>query len=399
MTANNDVFINYRRTASAYVALAIYQELRAHSIDSFYDIEGIDSGQFGNIILSQIAARPYFMPILTPGTLERCKEPGDWVLREMEHAMQLGRVFVPVHTPEFNFKDIDTYLPPVLATHLKSYNMMEIPQRFFKYAIQDVRERFLKPITLQTTAPSTADAAIVAQKQDALAAKPLVTEKQLTAQEYFVRGLSKKENEDWDGAIADYTEAIRLDPRNAETYARRAGARYGKGDLDGTISDCTEAIRLDPHNANAYHNCALAREAKGDLDGTISDCTEAIRLNPQNAYSYDCRGDARKAKGDLDGAIADYTEAIRLDPQYAIAYNDRGDAREAKGDLDGAIADYTEAIRLNSQYVSAYIHRGNVHHAKKDYKRTAADYRKVLELDPNNSQAQVMRGYIKRWGN
>ncbi|MEP7285484.1 MAG: tetratricopeptide repeat protein, partial [Chloroflexota bacterium] len=355
MTASNDVFINYRRTASAYVALAIYQELRAHSIDSFYDLEGIDSGQFGTIILDQIAARPYFMPILTPGTLDRCKESGDWVLREMEYAMQLRRMFVPLYTPEFAFIDIDQYLPPALAAYLKSYNMMEIPPRFFKYALQEVRERFLKPIEIQTTHPPTADAAIVAVKQEVLAAQPPVTDKQLTAQEYFERGLSKKENKDWDGAIADYTEALRLDPQNAETYARRGGARNGKGDLDGGLADCNESLRLAPQNATAYNNRGNVQSDKGNLDGAIADYTEAIHLDPQYANAYNNRGYARKAKGDLDGALADFTEALRVDPQNAVAYYNWGLARYAKGDLDGAIADFTEAIRFNPQDADAYI--------------------------------------------
>ncbi len=86
MAENNSVFISYRREASAFVAQAVFQDLQANGIDAFYDIESINSGQFDTIILNQIAARPYFLPILTSGTLDRCVEPDDWVLREIEHA-------------------------------------------------------------------------------------------------------------------------------------------------------------------------------------------------------------------------------------------------------------------------------------------------------------------------
>ncbi|KAB2855471.1 MAG: TIR domain-containing protein, partial [Anaerolineae bacterium] len=96
--SSNSVFINYRRSVSAYLAQLVWRELTDAGIDAFYDIESIHAGQFDQIILNQIAARPYFMPILSPGTLERCQDPGDWVLREMQEALRLKRVIVPLVT-------------------------------------------------------------------------------------------------------------------------------------------------------------------------------------------------------------------------------------------------------------------------------------------------------------
>jgi hypothetical protein len=66
------VFISYRRDVSAFIARAVFQDLRAHGYDVFLDVETIDNGQFEHIILSQIAARTHFIVILTPGAVERC---------------------------------------------------------------------------------------------------------------------------------------------------------------------------------------------------------------------------------------------------------------------------------------------------------------------------------------
>src|SRR5687768_13758081 len=101
MSHSNSVFISYRRDASAYFAQAVFQDLHSHGFDVFFDIECINAGQFVTIILNQIAARPYFMPILTPDTLDRCVDPNDWVQRELEHAIKLKRQIIPLHTPEF----------------------------------------------------------------------------------------------------------------------------------------------------------------------------------------------------------------------------------------------------------------------------------------------------------
>ena len=80
----NAVFISYRRDASWTLVEALYQRLVEAGIDAFYDIESIRAGEFEQIILNQIRARPYFMLVLTPGTLEQCVDKGDWLRREIE---------------------------------------------------------------------------------------------------------------------------------------------------------------------------------------------------------------------------------------------------------------------------------------------------------------------------
>ena len=50
--------------------MALYQRLTERGLDAFYDIESIRAGRFDTIILNQIAASPYFLLVLTPGTLD-----------------------------------------------------------------------------------------------------------------------------------------------------------------------------------------------------------------------------------------------------------------------------------------------------------------------------------------
>ena len=128
-----------------------------------------------------------------------------------------------------------------------------------------------------------------------------------------------------DAAVAACTRAINSGAgRPSINYNSRGEAYRSKGDMDRAIADYTEALRLNPKYALAYSNRGLAYRDKGDTDRAIANLTEAIRLDPKSAIAYNNRGSAYWRKGENDRAIADYTEALRLDPKNAIAYVNRG---------------------------------------------------------------------------
>jgi lipoprotein NlpI len=209
---------------------------------------------------------------------------------------------------------------------------------------------------------------------------------------YYSRGLAYYDKGDDDRAIAEFNEAIRLDPKFAYAYSSRGLAYDHKGNLDRADPDYNEAIRLDPKYAQAYFNRGNAYYQKGDDDRAIADYSEAIRLDPKYAYAYNNRGTAYDRQGDVDRAIVDYNEAIRLDPKFAQAYSSRGLAYYQKGDFDRAIANYGEAIRLDPKYAYAYNNRGNAYYHKHDENRAIAEYTEAIRLDPKYAQAYFNRG-------
>jgi tetratricopeptide (TPR) repeat protein len=170
-------------------------------------------------------------------------------------------------------------------------------------------------------------------------------------------GYAHYERKDWDRAIADYTQAIRLDPDFADAYFWRAAAYDEKSDWDRAIDDYTQAIRLDPNDKYAYNRRGRTYGNKGNYNNAIDDYTQAIRLDPNFASAYNNRGNTYYATSDYDSAIADYTQAIRLDPNVAVYYSNRGLAYDEKGDYDSAIADYSQAIRLDPNNADYYNYR------------------------------------------
>jgi len=69
-----------------------------------------------------------------------------------------------------------------------------------------------------------------------------------------------------------------VDTQNAATYNDRGIAKEKKGDLDGAMADYNQAIKLNPKDAAAYNNRGKAYSDKGDLELAIRDFNEAIRL-------------------------------------------------------------------------------------------------------------------------
>ena len=119
MVATNSAFISYRREPGFAWAQLIWEGLRSRGIDAFLDLENLhEPGQFKDKILNQIAGRPYFIIVLTTGTLERCKEPGDWLWRELEHAIAERRVVVPAIIKPFNIADASELLPSAEAADI-----------------------------------------------------------------------------------------------------------------------------------------------------------------------------------------------------------------------------------------------------------------------------------------
>ncbi len=136
----------------------------------------------------------------------------------------------------------------------------------------------------------------------------------------------------------------------------RCAAAWGeKGDYDKAIADYTEAIRLDPTSAHAYLFRGQAHSGNKDYDEAIVDFTAAIRLNPKIAVAYQCRGEVWGVKDEPGNAIADFTEAIRLDPTKPWLYSNRASAWKKMKDYEQASADYCEVLRLNPSDAKAYL--------------------------------------------
>jgi cytochrome c-type biogenesis protein CcmH/NrfG len=102
----------------------------------------------------------------------------------------------------------------------------------------------------------------------------------------------------------------------SERAVARGLKALSKGDYDLAIADYSEAIRLKPGFVEAYINRGYAYGQQRDYDKAIADYNEAVRLKPDFWAAYINRANAYNHKGDWDRALADYNEAIRVKPDH-----------------------------------------------------------------------------------
>ena len=172
--------------------------------------------------------------------------------------------------------------------------------------------------------------------------------------------------------------------RNPQARAchERGVARYHHQDYDQAIVEISESIRLDPTVAWAYNDRGSAWLQKGDFAKAISDFNEGIRLDPSPAWPYHDRGTALFKSGDYAAAIRDYTTALQLDPTLAWSHHDRGACHLQLGEFSAAIADFTAAIRLNPDLVWAYRNRSAAYEKVGKGELARADQAVVRRLEP-----------------
>ena len=133
-------------------------------------------------------------------------------------------------------------------------------------------------------------------------------------------------------------------------WRQRGRLLQSRGHLESTgrvrqgIADFNEALRLDPKDAHAYNDLGVSWLRKGQFDKAIADYSQGAGRRSRLCQGVQYRGFARGVKGEYDGALADVNEALRLNHRLAGAYNNRGLAWHMKGEYDKAIADFSESL-------------------------------------------------------
>ena len=134
-----DVFISYRRDGGAATARLLRDRLTEMGYKVFFDMESLRSGYFNTALYSVIDQCKDVIVVLSPNALDHCVYEGDWVRREVEHALFRKKNVIPVFLQGFQFP----YTLPPSIDGLRYCNGIGASEAFFD-AFLDKLKDFLK---------------------------------------------------------------------------------------------------------------------------------------------------------------------------------------------------------------------------------------------------------------
>ena len=120
------------------------------------------------------------------------------------------------------------------------------------------------------------------------------------------------DREDYGLAVADFSEAIRLEADNAEVWKDRGWARFQQGENDLAYDDYSRAIELKPDLAEAWYYRAWVWRRRGDPRRAIEDFDQAVACRPNYPAAFQHRGIAYFDLLRREQAQADFEKARSL---------------------------------------------------------------------------------------
>jgi tetratricopeptide (TPR) repeat protein len=194
----------------------------------------------------------------------------------------------------------------------------------------------------------------------------------------------------YDAALADINKVTETE----SIFFARSDIYKEMGDYEKALSDHSEAMRLvrerdirDNKPPEQLRDPWLIWE-RGDIhrhfkeyDKALADFNEAVRLSP-TLKNILCRGDVYVQAGYYDKAIADYDKVLAEENDNPMAFYGRANALAGKGDYEKAIADYDEAIQRNPSFVAGcYIGRALARYQQGNDEEFAKDLLTATRLD------------------
>jgi tetratricopeptide (TPR) repeat protein len=213
---------------------------------------------------------------------------------------------------------------------------------------------------------------------------------------YLDRGITFKWQQNYDRAIADYSDALRVKPDYALAFAERGSAEFELERYDSADNDFAAALRIDAKNAVALNGQGRLRLRTKDYAQARDLFSQAISSDSTDAAFVDNRALAYTGLGDSEHAVADYTDALRIDPRNEFALVHRANVYEYLDRYADAVADFDKAVEIDS---SAWNHNlacwERAAFVGQELDRAKSECDKAVALDPKNPEILDSRGMLR----
>ena len=170
------------------------------------------------------------------------------------------------------------------------------------------------------------------------------------ASAYVIRSqIEMNHQKDYNAALADMNEAIKLEPHFAGYFINRAFMKYNLDDYFGAMADYDYALELDPTSVAAHFNRGLLNVEVSENDKAIKDFTYVLNSDPNNFLARYNRALLYAKTGQYDKAIPDYDAVLEKYPDFEAGLFARSECKRRMGDMAGGERDYNRSRELQKQ--------------------------------------------------
>jgi len=120
-------------------------------------------------------------------------------------------------------------------------------------------------------------------------------------------------------AVKDYAEAIRIDPSFIDAFVNRGRVYFNMGKCDLAIDDYSKAVGLDPGNPIIRIDRGNAFISSKQYEQAIKDFKEVITLDPKDVDSLDTLANLLRQVGNPNEAKDYACRATEIDPSFSEA--------------------------------------------------------------------------------
>jgi Flp pilus assembly protein TadD len=196
-------------------------------------------------------------------------------------------------------------------------------------------------------------------------------------------------NEDYRSELSIWGTVIDEWPLNPRAHYNLGIELAKAGRTPAAIAQFQEALRLQPDHTGAHVSLGNALESVGRIPEAIAEYRTGLRLQPNLAGAHLDLGIALAIAGRLPEAIAEFEEAVRLKPDYPQAHLNWGNALARAGQLPEAIAQFEQVVRLQSDNAEAHLSMGDALASMGRLPEAITQYDEALALEPDLAQGRV----------
>lgn len=258
---------------------------------------------------------------------------------------------------EARVKDVDAAVKanPANAEALKARAVLRMEKNDIDGAIEDLKVLLKQDPTNEAVAQVAVEQLVeLGRTADALGLLSDALQASPSEGLYRLRGIIYRAEGKEDEALADFSKALAMQPKDPISLLQRAEISLGRGDVKSAKRDLGEAIRVEPRVADSVAavrvRCYIAVE-EGRLADAINDMNLIVQTNPKDSFwalqlSSLYVQDKRPRK-----AIELINEILTREPKNVSALRTRADTLLGLGDHADAIKDYQTALEIGIESV------------------------------------------------